>query len=206
MTATSGGNSPAQAPRTETDSDQSSDIPEFPPTPDTLVYAYGREPTAEEKAAHDLQAAAVKIVRAHAEALANGDPVRAGIFERSMWYEHRMEPEPPMRRNGGMWWLVGRNASHQFYLGYNAHGELCRGAYGEDTLREGDPDFKMEMWALHKEVDSRHRRRHGDEGLGVRGDAWMEAENGRLRRCYIGDVFSWSRIEDPKNLGYLGHG
>lgn len=202
MTVVKGASS-VLAQHTEPDSDQEA-VPEFPPVPDSLIYAYGRDPTAEERAAHELQSAAARIVRARAEKLADGDSVRADIYERAMWCAQSMDVEPSLLRRDGTWWRVGRNSSHEFYLGYNAQREFCRAAFGEDVIREGDPQFQMDMWVVYRNNENRYRREHGDM-LGVRGDAWMEASNGRLRRCYLGDKFSWSRVLDPGNLGYLGH-
>lgn len=212
MTSQKRGTSPAHAPRTATGGTQSNNShnyddvdPPFPAVPERLTYRFdGGEQSAEERAAHAMHDAAVKIVRAHAQRLANGDPIRTEIYYRTMRYRQAMDTVPSIVDKTGTWWLVGRNASHEFYLGFDAQGRYASGGYGEDLLTEGDPEFLLEEWQSRREWENRWKRRQGDL-LGVGNDARLEVVDGRLCRSYYGYRFSSQPIKDPDKPGYLGH-
>ena len=67
------------------------------------------------------------------------------VLKRAEWYaEANDEPLIPTRsRPSGIpvdFWRVGRNASHSFYLGLDALGNLWRAACGESYRKGWDPE------------------------------------------------------------------
>lgn len=119
---------------------------------------------------------------------------------------------PHVREDGGKWWIVGRNASHEFYLGLLPDGTPGRADCGEGMIREGDPDFSREEWDFNHEVYSAPVKRDGRFGP----EFWEMREANRKwdleglfedgKRQYWANRWSQYPVE-PAELSklYLGH-
>ncbi len=105
---------------------------------------------------HDRWHAEVrKRVRFQAELYAAGDEdfeVLADIYESAMHFESSMsKPEPRLHEDGSSWWQVGRNGSHDFYLGFMPDGSYGRASCGEPVgLKRDDPFVESDWWHKSK--------------------------------------------------------
>ncbi len=133
-------------------------------------------------------------VRQRALLHAAGDEVLADIYYRNMTYRMSMVPEDPwVRPDGGRWWQVGRNASHEFFNGYLPDGTPGRASNGETMIRDTDPDFDLAHWQRARDYINAcavaGRTTHLD------GEARLHVMGGRLERFYWSD--RWSQRAFP---------
>lgn len=177
----------------------------FPPTPKSVVLCSSRELTKNQKRAVNWDREVRRRAEDEALRLAEGDPIRAIIYRAAILYRRSFDvATADFVDYDGEFWLVGRNATHQFYLGFDTLGAFARASGGEDVICEEDPEWSMSEWMSWRDsVNAFHRR--NPEFRSARDTAWLEVDNGRIRHCYEGHSFRVTRISDPNNIGYLGH-
>jgi hypothetical protein len=160
----------------------------FPVVPRSLSYP---ATTRRQKRAHLWHEEIQRRIHERAIAFAKGDEVLASIYHRNMHYGMSMTPdEAHVREDGSRWWCVGRNSSHEFYLGFLADGSFARAACGEDCIYEGDPEFSIEDWEDGgSEPDLNHR---------------TEEIDGKAVKYHWGTKWT-QRKADPSGHMYLGH-
>jgi hypothetical protein len=84
-------------------------------------------------------------LRERAAFYAGGDEKLTMCLYGNMQYNMSMVPDMPyMREDGAGWWQVGRNASHEFYLGFLADGSFARASCGEEG--EDEDGYPIDKW------------------------------------------------------------
>lgn len=181
----------------------------FPPTPKTVVVYSRTALTKKEQRAVDWDREVRRRAEEAALQLAEGDPTRAIVYRAAIMYRRSFDVHnnSDILDNTGEFWLVGRNASHQFYLGFDLEGNLARASYGDDVLYEGvHPEWSLEKWRkLRDEDNAFHRNYPSSSGAPREYTAGICVRDGKLCRHYTDYLFEVSRIDDPNNIGYLGH-
>lgn len=172
----------------------------FPPAPSMVPYGSNKKRHVRTRAWYEEVR---RRVRARALELAGGDEKLGLCYFGSMQFNVAMKPEAPhVRPDGSRWWQVGRNASHEFYIGFLPDGTFGSAACGDDLTMDDAPEFDLSHWQMLRDDESRYARKYNKTYF--RDTARLSVEDGKLRRSYWGDRWS-QRAVGPEGVGYIGH-